>query len=367
MTGRGWALVGLGALAAAATAWILLSGPRPAPPSAPEADAAADPSRRAPSDGITILADGNGTADPRFEAVDGNPAALVVVTEPDGRRGVLLFGLGDPGSAGLIKNLRPALADRGVELSKTRRAAVVFSHFHFNIFPPASAGSRPPPLDHLPAPLKALPAVAIQGPNLASLCKLNRPSGHLMGACARKPRDTTPGVAPLQWSDGPSKRIHLLTYPFSPPLEEERGSGISLTPMETVLVIATPPTGYLVFSYCSHMQDAPGGAAPVFHAASLVQQAMAAGKLPPGPIHTLLTGTCDVSRTLGARKAAAGGRAGAVDRAAVQEAVRQLRAELKIQRLFLVHCGLTGDKAAFGAPLAYPGAVIPLALPGPNL
>ena len=47
--------------------------------------------------------------------------------------------------------------------------------------------------------------------------------------------------------------------------------------------------------------------------------------------------------------------------------MRQLRAELKIQRLFLVHCGLTGDKAAFGAPLAYPGAVIPLALPGPNL
>lgn len=364
MTGKGWALAGLGALVVAGAAvWILLHRGAPASSGKTSNDAAASPSGRTLPDGITILSDGNGAADPRFEPVDGNPAALVVVTEPDGRRGVLLFGLGDPGSAGFVKNLRPALADRGVELARARRAAVVFSHFHFNIFPPASAGSRPPypPLDLLPAPLKALPAVAIQGPNLASLCKLNRPSGHLMGTCGRAPRDTAPGVAPLQWSDGPSQKIHLLTYAFSPPLDQERVSGIALTPMETVLIIATPPSGYVVFAYCSHMQAAPGGVRPVFHAASLVKQAMAAGKLAPGPIHTLLTGTCDVSRTLSTRRAAAGGRAGEVDQAGAQEAARQLRAELKIKRLYLVHCGLTGGAgAAFGAPLAYPGAVIPL-------
>ena len=40
--------------------------------------------------------------------------------------------------------------------------------------------------------------------------------------------------------------------------------------------------------------------------------------------------------------------------------VQRMRTDLGIQRLYLVHCGLTGDPSAFAARLAYPGTVIPL-------
>lgn len=339
-----------------AAAWILLGGGG-RPPGVKKArtvtDASSPTKRTALPDGITILADGSKTADPRFSAVAGNPAALLAVTEADGQRGVLLFGLGDPGSAGLDKNLALALADRGLTPGPRTPSAVVFSHLHFNIFPPAGAGRPPPPLDLFPKPLRPFEGAAIQGPNLARLCKLDRPSGHLMGSCTRKPQDTPLGIAPLQWSSGPSGRVRLLTYAFSPPMEQEKTSGISLTPQETVLVISAPP-GYLVFSFCAHLQAVPAGDRPVKHAAYLVKQAMAAGKLEPGPIHTLITGTCDLRRTLSNQ---GGGESG---RATVAAAIKKMRADLGIRRLFLVHCGLTGDPAAFGATLAYPGAVIPL-------
>ena len=352
-----WALAPgiLVAALVATAAWFFWGEGEPsgAADARPEASARVAPPILA--DGITIVSDGKGTADPRYEPVDGNPAALITVTEADGRRGMLLFGLGDPGSAEAEQNLRLALADRRLPSTGAARAAVVFSHFHFNIFPPASAGHRPPPRDLFPAALRQLQGIALQGPNLARLCSLNRPSGHLMGSCSRRPRDAPAGITPLQWSDGPSKRVHLLTYAFSPPMDEERSRGISLTPQETVLIISTPPAGYLVFSYCSHMQAAPGGAPPVIHAAYLVKQAMAAGKLVAGPIHTLVTGTCDFGRTQTTR---GGGKARS---AGITATLRQMRADLGIRRLYLVHCGLTGEASAFQAPRAFPGAVIPLA------
>jgi len=338
---------------AAAAAWILLGQDQPTPTPVPRR-ADANPRTSPPLDSVIILADGARTADPRFLPLAGNPAALITVTEPDGRRGALLFGLGDPGSAAMEKNLALAASDQRLDLFSGQRAAVVFSHLHFNIFPkisPVAGAGRPPPRDLFPARLRPLGHVAVQGPNLASLCGLNRPSGHLMGSCSRKPLDTPVGIAPLQWSDGPSARVWLLTYPFSPPMKEELTSGIALIPLETVVIITTPPSGYVVFSFCSHMQAVPEGKHPARHAAYLVKAAMAAGKLKPGPVHTLITGTCDLRRTLANQQGPT--TAGAM--------MVKMRADLGIKRLYLVHCGLTGDPAALGqSTLAYPGAVIPL-------
>ena len=307
-----------------------------------------------PAEGITILDEEPRSADPRYEATSGNPSALISVTEKDGRRGLLLFGLGDPDHAGrLQRNLVLALADRRLDPARAR-AAVVFSHFHFNIFPPVASGPSPPLRDFFPGAIRDHPRLAVQGPNLAQLCKLNRPSGHLMGSCQRRPRSAPVGLAPLQWSDGSSGRIRLLTYAFAPPMEQERSSGISLTPQETVLVISAPP-GYLVFSFCSHMQATSGPRPPARHAAYLVKQAITTGKLAPGPIHTLVTGSCDFQRTLERQRLPGG-----AGPATARKLVAKMRAELGIRRLFLVHCGLSGDPSVFGAELAYPGAVIPL-------
>jgi hypothetical protein len=319
-------------------------------------------------DSFTVLMDGDRVVDPAFLAGGSQPAALIAVTEPDGARGVLLEDFGD---------FRPALeTNLGQALQRARghgdiaHHAVLVSHPH-TVGRMLLPGKAPPPPDQGPdvvtTVVRELEGPAIQGPNLDDLCTIARAETQwqVKPVCEQQFTDLPVGVAPVRWEDGTaSARVWSLTYPIEPP---EHGE-IPFQPLESVLVVSSPP-GYLVYAVCSHhIHDPTGTQHSPFHAAYHVQKAMDDGLLPAGPIHTLITGTCGVLRTYhmdGGTNAH-----GQFDGEGFQRRIGVMQRELGVQRLYLTHCGVGPGlrhawphfHAALGAQvrLAFPGTCIPL-------
>ncbi len=312
----------------------------------------------AAGDSLVVLADGPRCATGSdFHAAPGQPAFLLSVTEADGRRGAVLFDLGsDP------ERLASNLAAWKEVAGGPARSAIVLSHGHAysGLFMPArggDGGGRP----GLREALAALGDVPVSGANLPDLCRMGGGlSEETAELCAgTRGKALRPGLEPLQWSDGSSStRVWTYTWAFS----EGEHARIAFQPLETLLVIARPP-GYAVVAACSHP---PAEVPPdrAWHAAARVQEEIDAGRLPPGPIHTVISGLCGVvqarDRVPGAERR--------VDDRALAEWWRSLRERLGLERLFLVHCALLmeelfpvlADVPGLAVEAAWPGACIPL-------
>lgn len=310
-------------------------------------------------DRLTFLMDGHVAADSRFRTGGRQPAAVMEITETNGRRGLLFVDLGD--DAEIFRHNLELVENQAGNFD---RRAVVLTHAHTHAggksIRPNSTRS-----DGLPHVWDHYGPLPVQGTNLADSCRSERinQTWRDAGLCDGKQTDLMPGLVPLQWSDGPSSRVHLLTYPIDPPEH-----GIPFAQMETVIAIRSG-AGYIVYTTCSHMHRLePGGTAPPLHGAYLVKAAIDDGRLEPGPIHTVVTGTCGLLRTF----AIHGGKdhEGFLSAPLFLERLTALRDELGIRELYLSHCALGEegnpvhmmflDVFGDGLRLAYPGTSLEL-------
>lgn len=323
---------------------------------------------------LTILLDGEQVVDAAYHNDGGQPSVVVGLTEADGISGVLVEDLGDYAPA-MNHNLDAWLERWHIEEATHPRRALVISHPH-TVGRMILPGKFPRQVEEGPAvideTLKRLGKASLTSANFDDLCALasQEPDSPVAPACNHPHHALEPGLAPLVWGDGTeSGRVFLYTYAISPVEVDE----VPFQPLETVLIVAAPP-GYLVYSVCSHLpmghtEDDP---AP-FHVAYRIKALMDAGELEPGPIHTLVTGSCGVVRTFD--KSGGFTAQGTHDLEGFTDRATKLREDLGVQRLFLSHCGLYRSfqytlrpfHAAFGdrVQLAYPGACIPLAPPSP--
>jgi len=275
--------------------------------------------------------DGEKAADGRYRPGGGQPAAVLAIQEQGGG-GMVLLDLGDD-QAIFQHNLLAWLEHRGMDPGAFPRRALVISHGH--TIAPRGAPPHFQWHDGFTAAWKKLGPLRVMGPNLADLAREDRINPAWSAAEKRfgAPRSLKPGLEPLQWADGTrSRRVFLLTYPFSPP-----ESGVPFQPLETMVVVAARP-GYLVYSVCSHMAlDA--GRHPPLHAAELVRKYMDQGRLKPGPVHTLVTGTCGMSRSFDHRSESA---EAAFDRTTFQQQLTTLKQDLGLRRVYFIHCAHGG-------------------------
>ena len=321
---------------------------------------------------LTILLDGDRSVDPVYKPEGSQPSVVLGLTEGDGVGGLLVEDLGDHAPA-LEYNLDAWLTRWRIEESTYPRRALLISHPH-TIGRMILPGKSPQRVEEGPAvldwTLRRLGDASLTSPNFADLCDAARRdvSWPVAPACERPFHDLEPGLTPLVWGDGtPSQRVFLYTYAISP-VEIDQ---VPFQPLETVLIVSAPP-GYLLYSVCSHlpMDHSQEHPAP-FHVAYRVRERMDAGGLEPGPIHTVITGTCGVLRTF--EPTASKSERGAFDTAEFGRRAAQMREDLGIQRLYLSHCGLMRTSQhslqpfldAYGGRigLAYPGACIPLRPP----
>ncbi len=321
---------------------------------------------------LTILLDGERVLDPLYQSQGGQPAVVLGLTEADGVSGVLVEDLGDYAPA-MNHNLEAWLNRWRIEEATYPRRALVVSHPHTvgrMILPgkiPRRAEEGPAVIDET---LRRLGEASLSSANLDDLCAVARRDSNwpVAPVCDHPHHALEPGLEPLVWGDGTlSSRVFLYTYAIAPVEVDE----VPFAPQETVLVVAAPP-GYLVYSVCSHLPLDHSEQAPApFHVAYRIKALMDAGELEPGPIHTVITGTCGVMRTFD--KTGGITEQGVFDGEGFAARAAKMRDDLGLQRLFLSHCGLNRAfqhsleplHAAFGddARLAYPGACIPLSPP----
>jgi len=321
---------------------------------------------------MTILLDGDQIADPHYHSDGQQPSVVIGLTDHDGVSGVLVEDLGDYAPA-MDYNLDAWLTRWRIEETTYPRRALLISHPH-TIGRMILPGKITQPVEEGPAvideTLRRLGHASLTSPNFQNLCDEARrdPNWPVAPVCERPVHDLETGLEPLVWGDGTkSGRVFLYTYAIAP----EELDKIPFQPLETVLIVQADP-GYLVYSVCSHLPNHPdeGHVAP-FHVAYEIKALMDAGKLEPGPIHTVVTGTCGVLRTFDMQ----GGKTeqGVFDTPGFQSRVQQMRDDLGIQRLFLSHCALRRTSQHSlrpfyevfreGVQLAYPGACIPLSPP----
>ena len=321
---------------------------------------------------LTILLDGERVVDPLYLSEGGQPAVVVGLTEGDGVSGVLVEDLGDYAPA-MNHNLEAWLNRWRIEEATYPRRALVISHPHTvgrMILPgkfPQRQEEGPAVIDET---LRRLGKASLTSASLDDMCDLARRDSEwpVAPACDHPHHALEPGLEPLVWGDGSvSGRVFLYTYAISPVEVDE----VPFQPLETVLIVSAPP-GYLVYSVCSHLpldhsEDSP---AP-FHVVYRIKALMDAGELEPGPIHTLVTGTCGVIRSFEKTGGFTG--QGIFDGEAFAARAAQMRDDMGLQRLFLSHCGLYRTSqhslrlfhSVFGDGVrrAYPGACIPLTPP----
>ena len=313
-------------------------------------------------DSLTVLLDGHTVADPAYHAggsPHGQPSVVLAVTEPDGREEAVVVDLGESiGTA--AHNFGQWLGRAPEGASERLPSATVISHLHtlrmFLPGPEGGKGSRLGPEEFRSA-LARLALGEVRGSNLDAFCEIaaETPAAPL---CERPLVTLEPGLEPLVWRDGTaSDRVHLLTSPID-------DHGLPFVPTETAIVVSTE-TGYLVYSVCSHMPARTHEhRTPPFHVVQQLVDAMRAGSLPEGPIHTLVTGGCGMEA-----------RAGAIARdhgESVHDVygreIQRLQRELGVRRVVLTHCGIDLShhyRVAFGddLTLAVPGSCVPLSLP----
>ena len=321
---------------------------------------------------MTILLDGDQIVDSHYHSDGQQPSVVIGLTDHDGVSGVLVEDLGDYAPA-MDYNLDAWLTRWRIEEATYPRRALLISHPH-TIGRMILPGKMSQKVEEGPAiideTLQRLGKASLTSPNFEDLCAEARrdPTWPVAPVCDRPFHDLEPGLEPLMWGDGTeSKRVFLYTYAIAP----EELNKVPFQPLETVLVVQADP-GYLVYSVCSHLPNRPDDehAAP-FHVAYEIKALMDAGELEPGPIHTLVTGTCGVLRSFDMQ----GGKTeqGVFDSPGFQRRVAQMREDLGIQRLFLSHCALNRTSQHSlrpfyevfrdGVQLAYPGACIPLSPP----
>ena len=312
-------------------------------------------------EGLTILLDGEECADPAYRDSRGQPAAVVRLQEKSDSALILIdVGL-DP--AAFRQNLGVWAA--GVPDGKLpARRAMVLSHAH--TYAPLLMGGKKghDPAAALTAAWEVLGNIPVSGPNLADICahageNIAGPAARLCGSLARS---LEPGLRPVAYADGTkSNRAWLYTWAISP---EERAE-VPFQPLETLLIVSSG-AGYLVYSICSHMAQETDGIQEL-HIVERVADLAASGKLPPGPVHTLITGLCGVIRTFeetGGKTAS-----GAFDSQGFVRRLENLQKKTGLQRIYFSHCGLRMDpiyplfQRVLGEEnvrIALPGSCIPL-------
>jgi len=303
--------------------------------------------------------DGDQASDQRFHTGGGQPSAVLTITEPDGRQGVLVIDLGDDKRI-FEHNLDIALEGTGDPAG----TAIVFTHAHTYAGGKVVRTDRPE-ADGLAEMLGRFPQTRIQGTNVKDSCRADRihESWREAGLCEDDHIELLPGLVPLQWSHGPSKRVFLLTYIIEPPEHN-----IPFAQMET-LVVVRDSRGYLLYSTCSHTRRMElGDDHPPMHAAYLLLDAMEDGLLPRLPVHTLVAGTCGMLQTFSLH----GGRdeRGNLVAQRFVDHLHGLKEDLGLERLYLSHCGLREEgnpvQMMFlevfgdGLRLAYPGTSLEL-------
>ena len=254
-------------------------------------------------DGMTLLLDGQECADPGFHVGLDQPAAIVRLTEDGAGTALLLIDVGVSPEA-LRNNLGRWFAQQGLPPGLPDPAlprAILFSHVHTfgDLMAPLGSFAWMAPGESLREAQELLGVDTVQGPNRAGLCDgdvrvLRNPAARAL--CDGAMRETEPGLAPVRYTDGTaSRRAWTLTYPIAP---GERGE-LAWQPEESVFIFRTGE-GYLVYSVCSHaLQPGPGprDQRPL-PGIELVQDRIDAEELPPGPIHTLVTGACGMDQML---------------------------------------------------------------------
>ncbi len=333
----------------------------PAPALAPGAEEACEG-----VDSLTILMDGAECADPAYHAARSQPAVIVRLTEAPDETALLLIDVGVDSRA-MENNLRQWFRGQGLG-SLSVHKAIVFSHAH------TFAGLFAPPWRYEEGPVGSLSHaweifgdVPVQGPNLADLCD---DRVMIMGhPVARKLcstfRTSEPGLAPVRFSDGTlSRRAWTLTYPIAP----EELAEIPFQPAESMFIFRSGD-GYSVYSVCSHRRHGGSGdhSSQPIHAVDLVRERIDAGDLPPGPVHTLVTGTCGMRRRLPDRSKDKSLPPEQQQQQLVSE-LSELAERVGIERVYLNHCGLMNEELwpafmeVFGEQVrrAVPGSCIPL-------
>ena len=173
------------------------------------------------------------------------------------------------------------------------------------------------------------------------------------------------GLSPIRYADGTlSTRAWTLTFPIEPVERAE----IPFQPMESVFVFRSGD-GYLVYSVCSHPRQPDAGREShlPFHAIELVQDQIDRQALEPGPIRTLITGTCGMQQALQEDP-----HGPPPDPAHQQDLLMgqltALASRTGLRYVYLSHCGLMNQHlwpaflAVFGTNVqrALPGSCIPL-------
>lgn len=316
----------------------------------------------APFDSLTVLLDAHTVADEAYRAggsPHGQPSIVLAVTEPDGREEAVVVDLGESVGAA-VHNFDQWLARAGAPSGRRMPSATVISHLHtLRMFLPQPPGAKKPLVgpEEFSGALSRLAPGVIRGSNLDAFCQIATDAS-AVELCERPLVTLAPGLEALVWEDGrASDRVHLLTSPID-------DHNLPFEPTETVLVVAAEP-GYLVYSVCSHMPSRTAeDHLPPFHAVHQVRAAMLDGRLPEGPVHTLVTGGCGLE----ARAHAISQVGGVPEHEVYAREFARLQTELGVSRIFLTHCGIdmaSRFRTAFGdhARLAVPGTCIPLSPP----
>ena len=292
-------------------------------------------------DGLTVLLNGEESADPAFRPGGSQPAVAVRLTEPGGQVAFVLIDIGDSSDA-FLHNLGQWGEQQNLaslpENDRFKKALYV-SHVHsYQALFALLENQARKSIESLSGAWEHFGHITVQGPNLDFFCALRLGhdlSGVIRELCDGLTRSMEPGLEPVRFSDGTrSKRAWTLTYPIVVPEQK-----LPFDPYETIFVFRHAG-GYIVYSVCSHPlapQENHGSQRP-FHAVELVRRSIDDGQLPPGPIHTLITGACGMERLVGQIVG---------DRASSEQLQRTWRDKLErhinptvTERVYLSHCGL---------------------------
>jgi hypothetical protein len=324
------------------------------------------------SDSLTILLDGMQCADPAYLPGDNQPSVIVKLTEPDGRKGVLLVDFGVSPEA-LENNLTHWFKQHQVADPKGTdgpRRAILVSHAHTYgaLMAPFWSFHQWSVSRSLQIAWSFFGDITVRSPNLELLCKDMLEAGTnptTVKLCTGLAHETPAGLSPVLYSDGTtSQRAWTYSFPIAP---EERDH-LPFQPYEAVFVFRTE-NGYFVYGTCSHRLQAgnePPAGKPL-HAVELIQREIDEGNLPPGPIHTLVTGLCGMDQTVRELVESTAASPGKTQQL-VRSRLTKMASDTGLQRVYLSHCGLMFDQfwphftAIFGSNVmrATPGACIPL-------